>query len=644
MLEIEELFGAQGALGKAFPDYRPRRSQQQMAARVALAIEERRPLLVEAGTGTGKTFAYLVPAMLSGRRVIVSTGTRTLQDQLYSRDLPLLSRAIGRPLTVALLKGRGNYLCRERLSALERQQTFELFDRGERKRLREVIEWAEVTRTGDLAELPALSDTSELRASITSTRENCLGQRCPVFAKCHVVLARRAAAEADLVVVNHHLLLADFALKEEGFGDLLGSADAVILDEAHQLPDLATEFFGVDVSSRQVEHLLSDTRAQFSGGVHARESQAAMEPVEAALLRSKGAWSAPAPGESQRKSWTDAPVSFDSAIDDLIDALEDLHTRLAGLDGSPQTLQLAARAAGLADHLTRIARLRDEEGVRSVVRHAHGYQLSMLPFDVAPRFRAIVDARPVAWVFTSATLAVGEDFGHFAHRLGLADAESLRIESPFDFEQQALLYLPPNMPDPSSADYLDAVLKEAQPLIEAAQGGAFILFTSHRALARAAAWFAARPEGTLAYPLLVQGAAPRERLLTEFRALGNAVLLGTTSFWEGVDVKGDALRLVVIEKLPFASPDDPLVRARIQHLESQGGSAFRDYQLPEAALALKQGVGRLIRSEEDRGVVAICDPRLITRSYGRVLRASLPPFTPTRERGEAERFLARCAG
>ena len=642
MTDIGELFAAGGPLARALPGYAPRRSQQRMAIRIAEAIEAREALLVEAGTGTGKTFAYLAPALLSGRRVIISTGTRTLQDQLFSKDLPLVAAAIGRPMRVALLKGRANYLCRHRLNLATSQRALAGFESGS---LAPIERWAAVTVTGDLAEVPALADAGVVRGAVTSTRENCLGQRCPEWSRCHVVAARRAANDADLVIVNHHLLLADLALKEDGFGDLLGTADAVILDEAHQLPDLVTQFFGIELASRQIEHLLTDARAELARVGGAAALAAHLDTAAAALAAARDCLPARGGAGNARTAWNEAPVALETALDALAAALDQLHSALAeeADADAPAIAHAALRAARFSETLQRMSHARDDEAARSIERDARGFTLSMLPFDVAPRFRAIVDARPSAWIFTSATLSVGDDFSHFASRLGLADAATLRIDSPFDFERQGLLYLPQDMPEPASADYLAAVLAEALPLIAAARGGAFLLFTSHRALGRIADLLRARAEGPLEYPLLVQGTAPREQLLREFRALGNAVLLGTASFWEGVDVKGEALRLVVIEKLPFASPEDPIVKARIAHLEATGGNAFRDYQLPEAALALKQGVGRLIRSEEDHGVVAICDPRLVSRSYGRVLRASLPPLTVTREQDESCRFLARHA-
>jgi ATP-dependent DNA helicase DinG len=638
MPDISTVFRADGPLARALPDYTPRRSQQRMASAIGEALDARKPLLVEAGTGTGKTFAYLVPALLSGRRVIVSTGTRTLQDQLFAKDLPLVAGAIGRPARVALLKGRANYLCRERLAGATRQREIEGLG-GERSLLARLAAWAEVTDTGDLAEVPELGDASAERGAVTSTRENCLGQRCAEFARCHVVAARRAAVEADLVIVNHHLLLADLALKEDGFGDLLGSADALILDEAHQLPDLVTQFFGTELSSRQIEHLVTDTRAALADAGGDETVAVALGGLERALDAARRAL----PVAASRIAWSDASREAIDALDALADALEQLHLALAAESRDATLAHCAGRAALQAQRLATLTATSDADATRSIEREAHAFTLSLLPFDVAARFQALVQARPMAWVFTSATLSVGDDFSHYARRLGLDAAATLRIESPFDFERQGLLYLPEGLPDPASPAFTAAVLAAAMPLIEAARGGAFVLFTSHRALRAAAAAVRARDADPLRYPLLVQGDAPRERLLRDFRAHGNAVLFGTASFWEGVDVKGDALRLVVIEKIPFASPEDPLVKARIAHLEAQGVNAFREYQLPEAALALKQGVGRLIRSEDDHGVVAICDPRLLTRPYGAVLRASLPPFSVTRDADDARRFLSRHA-
>jgi ATP-dependent DNA helicase DinG len=637
MTDLEEVFGPRGPLARTLAGFMPRRSQLAMAQRVALALENRAPLVVEAGTGTGKTFAYLVPALLSGKRVIISTGTRTLQDQLFNKDLPLVAGAIGVPARVALLKGRSNYLCGYRLKQLGGQRSLA----GTRDRMLARIErWAAITKTGDLSEVPDFGDAHPLAPQVTSTRENCLGARCPEVGRCHVIDARRKAIESDVVIVNHHLLLADLALKEDGFGDLLGAVDAVILDEAHEIPDLATQFFGARFGSRQVELLVRDCRVELAGARASSTTLASeLGDVEKALAALAEVLRA-----TPKPDWLAADTPFADGAVDLARNLRALANALNEHDRAAGITQCAARATELAGRLDTIVHAEDNEGARNAELTQRGFSLSLLPFDVAPRFAAITHGAKAAWVFTSATLSVGEEFAHFTSRLGLGDAETLSIPSPFDFEHQALLYLPPQLPDPSSPAHTPAVMDVAVPLLEASAGGAFVLFTSHRALQRAAQLLRERWVTLADYPLLVQGEAPREQLLRRFRESGNAVLLGTSSFWEGVDVKGDALRLVIIEKLPFASPDDALTKARIEHLKAQGGNAFREYQLPEAALALKQGVGRLIRSETDRGVVVICDPRLVDKPYGRVLRASLPPMPVTRVAADAEKFLRRISG
>ncbi len=644
MLDLEDIFGAGGPLERALPAFNVRGQQLNMAERVFAAIARREALVVEAGTGTGKTFAYLVPALLSGARVLISTGTRTLQDQLFAKDLPLVGRALGRPAKVALLKGRGNYLCRHRLTQSAPPLPLESPE-GARPEaggdaMERVRRWALTTRSGDLAEVAGLADSDPLWAEITSTRDNCLGMRCPELARCHVALARRGALDADIVIVNHHLLLADLALKEDGFGDLLGAADAVILDEAHQIPDLATQFFGAQVSSRRIEALLSDVQGRLHAkgepsatAAQAREVAAAIRAVQLCLVRLSTALC----GRTGRLDWTETESRVGALVEELAALLAALTERLRDLGEETPAAALAERSAELTAGLERIGATQEQEGARSIEVSARGFSLSLMPFDIAARFQALVTARRCAWIFTSATLSIGEDFSHFTARLGLS-CDTLKIDSPFDYASQSLLFLPQGLPEPQSRAHLTAVLELARELIEAARGGAFVLFTSHRALSQAAAHW--RGSGAAQrYRLLVQGEAPRERLLESFRGDGNAVLFGTASFWEGVDVKGSALRLVIIEKLPFASPEDPLVRARISHLTSTGGNAFRDYQLPEAALALKQGVGRLIRSEEDHGAVAICDPRLTGRGYGKVFLAALPPMTRTRDCGQTVEFL-----
>ncbi|HYC09332.1 MAG TPA: ATP-dependent DNA helicase [Steroidobacteraceae bacterium] len=652
MLDLEDIFGHGGPLERALPDFKVRREQLHMAQRIADALGAGESLIIEAGTGTGKTFAYLVPALLSGARVLISTGTRTLQDQLFSKDLPLVSAALGRPARVALLKGRTNYLCRYRLAQADAAHAqLPLVgsppSRGANSMLARIERWARTTRRGDLAEVRGLSDSHPVWTQVTATRDSCLGVRCPEVSRCYVMSARREALEADIVIVNHHLLLADLALKEDGFGDLLGSADAVILDEAHQIPDLATQFFGAHVSSRQVESLLRDLRLALAPQAAAAAAVDALPAAPAAALRAAETAlrelrtaTAAASGRIAFTPGSTIPAGYVAA---LMEALEDLAAVTSTGEEQGAAGHLAERATELAASLARIVAVDDLEGARTLEVSPRGLTLSLMPFDISSRFRALVHSRGGAWIFTSATLSLGEEFGHFTGRLGLDAAATLRIDSPFDHERQSLLYLPGGLPEPSASGYVAAVIDTALPLITAARGGAFVLFTSHRALAHGAALLRARWADAAPYRLFVQGEAPRERLLQEFRADGNGVLLGTASFWEGVDVKGEALRLVIIEKLPFASPEDPLVRARIEHLTASGANAFRDYQLPEAALALKQGAGRLIRSEDDYGVVVICDPRMLGRAYGRVFLQALPAMSVTQDAEETMRFLARHA-
>jgi ATP-dependent DNA helicase DinG len=647
MSDLTEIFGADGPLQRALPGFRARRQQARMAERVGSALERRAALIVEAGTGTGKTFSYLVPALLSGARVLISTGTRALQDQLFAKDLPLVARALGRPARVALLKGRANYLCHRRLSQAQVQLELDGHTTTDRA-LERIKRWSHTTRSGDLAEVRGLSDSHPIWPTVTSTRDNCVGVHCEDFSRCHVAAARRAAQEADIVIVNHHLLLADLVLKEDGFGDILGSADALILDEAHQLPDLATQFLGATFTSRRIESVLKGVRIEWEGAAQAPVAAASnvLERIARSLGEAEEALRALAqelPRGAARVAWEEMPLGFTAIATNLAQCLFGLESELGAATTDSPLAQIGARAGELALALESIAAASAGQGARTVETTGRGFSLTLLPFDIAERFQALLSAHPCAWIFTSATLSVGEDFSHFSNRLGFVGAEELKIDSPFDYARQGLLYLPAGLPNPASPAYVEAVIATALPLIDASRGGAFVLFTSHRALARAATLLRMQWGDAAPYRLYVQGEAPRERLLEDFRADGNGVLLGTASFWEGVDVQGEALRLVIIDKLPFASPEDPLVKARVEHLQMQGGNAFRDYQLPEAALALKQGVGRLIRSEDDFGAVAVCDPRLVAKSYGKVFLAALPPMSITRDAEETFKFLRRHA-
>ncbi|HEX3848995.1 MAG TPA: ATP-dependent DNA helicase [Steroidobacteraceae bacterium] len=637
--EYGEVFKSEGPLGRVLPGYAYRPEQAAMAAAVGAALARLEPLIVEAGTGTGKTFAYLVPALTSGRSVIISTGTRTLQDQLFHRDIPLLARALGLPVKIALLKGRANYLCRHRLELATQQGSLLGGERGVARALGRMSHWAATTKTGDLSELTDLPEQSPVWPQVTSTRENCLGQECPQFAKCHVVEARRKAQAADLIVVNHHLLLADLALKDEGFGDLLPGAEAVILDEAHQIPDVAAQFFGHTWSVRQAQLLLRDIAAELTqAGMRAADLQSTLEVLGDRLeglrrmLRGAG-----------RYEWSTLSDAFLDELSDVETALSLSASGLEALGGGAGVANCGRRAAGLASALAAFRELSEDSGLRWVEANAGGLLLQYTPFEIAERLRAYVEARPCAWVFTSATLAIGEDFSHFSARIGLPDARTLRIGSPFDYRDQARIFLPPRMPDPQSPDHGARFIEACAPLLAAIGGRAFLLYTSYRGLAEGVRALKARfPEPP--FPVLVQGEAPREALLTRFRALGNAVLLGTGSFWEGVDLKGEALCIVAIDKLPFASPDDPVLKARLEGIRKRGGNPFFEYQLPQAVLALKQGVGRLIRDFDDFGVIVIGDPRLRTKTYGRVFLEALPPSPVVADGELAAGFLAERLG
>jgi ATP-dependent DNA helicase DinG len=631
-----DIFNLEGPLARALPGYAHRPEQAVMAKAVGAALARLEPLIVEAGTGTGKTFAYLVPALLSGRSVIISTGTRTLQDQLFRRDVPLLARAMGLPVKTALLKGRANYLCRHRLELATQQSSLLVGERGVARTLARVSRWAATTQAGDLSELSDLPEQSPVWPQITSTRENCLGQECPQFSRCHVFEARRNAQAADLVVVNHHLLLADLALKDEGFGDLLPGAEAVILDEAHQVPDIAAQFFGQVWSVRQVQLLMRDVTAEMAAaGVRAPSITAAVASIDAWLEELRSTLQR-GPG---RYEWSGLPDAFLEVLPELESAISDFARQLEGLGAGAGLGNCARRGATLANSLAALRELSDDTGLRWVDANPNGLLLQFTPFEIAERLREYVESRPCAWVFTSATLAIGEDFSHFAARIGLPDARTVRIDSPFDYRDQARIFLPPNMPQPQDPAFAAAFIDACAPLLEASGGRAFLLYTSYRGLAEGVRALQARFPNP-PFPVLVQGEAPREALLNRFRELGNAVLLATGSFWEGVDVKGEALSIVAIDKLPFASPEDPLLKARLEGIRRRGGNPFFEYQLPQAVLALKQGAGRLIRDFDDFGVIVIGDPRLKSKAYGRVFLEALPPSPVIADAASGAAFLA----
>ena len=635
---MQKAFAAGGQLASRIPGFTQRRQQLEMAQAIADAIERSGVLVAEAGTGTGKTFAYLVPALLAGGKVIISTGTKTLQDQLFDRDLPAVRDAIGSAASAALLKGRTNYVCLYRLKRAASEGRFAA--REDAVQLRKIERFAALTTTGDRADLADVPEEAPVWLHATSTRDNCLGQECPDYRDCFVMRARRNALAADVVVVNHHLFFADVVLRDEGIAELLPACNTLVFDEAHQLPETARMFFGETLSTTQLIELARDARLELrAAGGASPELDGLAAGLEKAARDLRLAL-----GEAgTRLAWREACrlPEFDPALERLVAALQGLAEPLAVQAERAEGLAACARRAAEATAL--LARMRESESrnaVRWVEGLGHSALLHVTPLSSAELFRRQMADHPRAWIFTSATLAVGEDFGHFTRELGIEDAQACRWASPFDFERQALLYLPKGLPaDPNAAGFTEAVVAAALPVLRASNGRAFLLFTTLRALRRAHELLRDR----LDFPLLVQGTGSRSELLSRFRSLGNAVLLGSQSFWEGVDVRGEALSLVVIDKLPFAPPDDPVLAARIDEIRSRGGNPFIELQLPQAVLQLKQGSGRLIRDETDHGVLMLCDPRLVSRPYGRGILASLPPMKPTRSLAEVESFFARIA-
>ncbi len=641
MSEIEKVFSAEGFLAAVVPEFRAREGQLEMALAIQKTIQKQKVIVAEAGTGTGKTFAYLAPALLSGGKVIISTGTKTLQDQLFDRDIPTVRAALKAPVSVALLKGRANYVCHHHLAnALVDGR---LPTREDARYLQLIASFARRTQSGDRADLADVPESAGVWAHVTSTRENCLGSNCEHFDKCFVMRARKAALDADVVVVNHHLFFADVALRDEGVAELLPKCNTVIFDEAHQLPDTASLFFGERVSTSQLLDLARDARME---GIAGAKDFAALP--EAALALEKAARDLRLARDEDAGRLTQKDIQDDEVFEDAINgACAKLSALFVLLDSQAERsegLKLCReRAQELAQTIARWRngdQAQDDNFVRWIEVFGSSLQLHATPLSIADVFRKQVTETSRSWVFTSATLSVNGDFKHYCGELGLDEAQTATWPSPFDFEHQALLYVPKAMPNPNTREYTAAVVKAALPVLMASEGRAFLLFTSLRAMREASELvreeFKARG---LDYPVLTQGEGSRTELLDRFRALGNAVLVASQSFWEGVDVRGDALSVVVIDRLPFSPPDDPVLAARIDKMNREGRNAFMEYQVPQAVITLKQGAGRLIRDETDRGVLMICDPRLVDKPYGKRIWRSLPPMKRTRELAEVEAFF-----
>ena len=638
MHNFELLFSAHDALAQSIKGYRVRSQQLAMAQAVANAIQKQRILVAEAGTGTGKTLAYLVPALLSGGKVIISTGTKTLQDQLFNRDIPAVRAALKAPVSVAMLKGRANYVCHYHLERARSDGRF--LNRDDVKYLSLIERFARHSDSGDKGSLSEVPENASIWPYVTSTRENCLGQECPNHSECFVLQARKKAQEAEIVVVNHHLFFADVMLRDEGVAELLPACNTVIFDEAHQLPETASLFFGESVSTSQLIELARDTQAE---ALVSAKDFAALPDAAAKLDKAARDLRLTVKEDSGRvpMQTIDRFAEFKSELAAVLKSLEEFTKLLKSqAERSPGMENCWQRAAELQ---IKIKQWRDDtrgDYVRWMEIFGHSLQLNATPLSIAEIFQKQLNGPARAWIFTSATLAVKKDFSHYCGEMGLMDADTACWDSPFDYANQALLYVPENIPEPNTPEYTQAVVAAAMPVIRASKGRAFCLFTSLRAMKEAYILISQQFEKEgLHYPLLMQGEGTRSELLERFRKLGNAVLLGSQSFWEGVDVRGEALSLVIIDKLPFAPPDDPVLSARIEKINQAGRNAFMEYQLPRAAITLKQGAGRLIRDEADRGVLMICDPRLLTKAYGKKIWQSLPPMKRTRALAEVEQFF-----
>lgn len=632
MLHSEEIFSPTGLLSKHFDNFRYRPQQQRMSEAVEASLKGESQLIIEAGTGVGKTFAYLIPALLSGQKIVISTGTKHLQDQLYFKDLPTILNILKLSVSTSLLKGRANYLCLQRLEqhALHAQPHNSRFV----EKIQVIKDWSLLTKSGEIAEVTNICEDDAIWPSVTSTVENCLGAECPSYQNCHVVKARQKAQKADVVIINHHLFFADLALKEEGFGELLPSANAFIFDEAHQLSELASTFFATTLTSRQFKDLADDViAAQLDEAPDANEVREVIDTLHKVVADFQLALA----GNIGRKSWHEivSVAKIEDQFDKLCKSVNKLSNTLMGLSDRGKMLARCAERCERLEQNLHIFSETAEGMINWLESFERGFKLHSTPLVVADSFQAFMQRYRCSWIFTSATLAVNTKFDHFQQQLGLIDAETIMLDSPYDYETNTRLFLPSIDIDPNDENYTLAVVDAVLPVLEMNQGRAFLLFTSHRALRIAAEYL----QGHDDFVLLVQGKTPRRELLAAFAKTEHAVLLGTSSFWEGVDIRGNALSCVVIDRLPFTAPDDPVLNGRLQALRQTGANPFMTYQLPQAVIALKQGVGRLIRDEEDYGIVTICDPRLMSKPYGKSFLSSLPNMPLTTNLDDVINFL-----
>ena len=636
---VREILGPGGPLAATLPGFEHREAQQEMAAAVADVLREGGELVVEAGTGTGKTLAYLIPAILSGQRVVISTGTKNLQEQLFYKDIPLVRKALKVPFTACLMKGRGNYLCLARFAQFQAQPAFRFFE--ESSHFETLDRWSQMTKTGDRSEIPGVPEKLDFWKGISARSENCVGKECPDYDRCYVTKLWQRAAESELIVVNHHLLFADLVVRQGSYGEVIPDYDHLVLDEAHQLEDVATANFGLTVSSARVEELAQDAEKAWNGRSAKSRARQALSELKRLRGASQELFQTYRPRDGKEDRYRLRPMSLTPEQERAIDVFRRQLSRIReGLEAIPEpdesTVALSRRAGEIDIDLEVVVSAADPEAVSWCERRERSVALRSSPICVAPMVRSMLLDRKRAVVLTSATLAVDESFDYVSSRLGVETGRGRLLPSPFDYRSQALFYVPPHLPPPKDPGLIESAADEIRRLLHASRGRAFLLFTSFANL------HAVRKElePNLPFPLFVQGEASRGEILDSFRETPGAVLLATSSFWEGVDVMGEQLSLVVIDKLPFAVPSDPLVSARMDWVTGTGGNAFGEYQVPMAILTLKQGLGRLIRSKSDRGVVAVLDSRLSTMAYGKRFVSSLPPYRLTHDREEVEDFFA----
>ncbi|OBX07555.1 ATP-dependent helicase [Gallibacterium salpingitidis] len=633
--QLKQIFSKDGLLSQSITQFQPRNEQIEMAHTVLETIEQKSQLIIEAGTGTGKTFAYLIPALLSQQKAIISTGSKNLQDQLFQRDLPTITKAMGFSGKIALLKGRANYLCLERLDRLHTRGF--IGDRSLLNDFRALQSWRNATKSGDLNECTALAEDSTLIPQIVSTAENCLGSDCPFYKDCFVLKARKKALDADLVVINHHLFFADMAIKEEGFGELIPNAQIIIFDEAHQLPTIACQYFGETLSSRQLFELCHDTEIVYRTELKdMKQLGTAADIVQKVVQDFRLLLGIENQRGDLRQLFSQEKVvaSFQLLQEKLSFLLEAARFGEKRSETLDKIIERITTLLNLAGRLQQVQQVGYCYWFETFNKH---FSLHITPLTIADKFQQQINKQEAAWIFTSATLDSGDNFSHYAADLGITTAQKKILHSPFNYPEQALLCIPRYLPESNRQHTLEQLAKMLLPIIEANQGNCFLLCTSNFMMKGFADYLRSHSK----LNVLLQGETSKSQLLQQFTRKKHSVLVATQSFWEGVDVRGDALSLVIIDKLPFAAPDEPLLKARMEDCRLQGGDPFYDIQLPETIITLKQGVGRLIRDVNDRGAIIICDARLVMRPYGQLFLKSLPPAQRTRDLGKVVQFLQK---